>query len=1035
LFGQLAKGAKVAQLSSQEQTPSATRAAKAERRNLTVMFCDMVGSTALSSRLDPEDLRDIMRAFQRCCETAILGFDGRIGRYMGDGILAYFGFPAAHEDSAERAVQAALEGVRLVSELSFDGVPRIEMRVGIATGLVVVGDLIGEGPSREFALVGDAPNLAARLQQLAKPNQILVAPSTRRLLGDLFEFEDLGEQEVKGFLEPIAVSAVLRRSKASRFEARRSGRIVPLVGREAELAVLNEAYAKAKTGHGQLVAVSGEPGIGKSRLVNTFRHQMPPGSCRVFSFQCSSYHLSSPWYPVIRHVDDVLGSGYEARGSNKLERLEALINDISPTRRASIVPLLGPLLGIPTEGHYPPLELTPQQQKQRTFLAMLEMLRAHCAQQPVILIAEDIHWIDHTSSQMLELIRESLPNWRMLLIATYRPEYRALGGADAWINLTRLSPTQVASMVEAIDKGRKLPTAVIDEIISKTDGVPLFVEEVTNTVLASDPSEKGASASWSTAVPDTLHDSLMARLDQLASAKTVAQIAAAIGREFAFDLLEATAPSPPQEVRAAVDRLREAGLLSRREFSAIETYSFKHALVQETAYSSMLRSERQPLHLRIAETLSTKFVDVAEGAPEVVAYHYTQAREITPAINHWLKAGRQAGKRSAFMEAITHFQTALKLLEELPADKTRIELELQLQQALANASIAAKGFGAAETIVAFNRALELCKQIGSTPQIFAVLSGLVGVHLMGGEIEKARAVAQELLALAQKSNDTTALLMGHRILGMSLFMLGELKAAKTELEKAIALYDPQVHAPMAVVFSQDFKSTAQAYLGLATVLFGDAESGTAYSRDAVDYAQELRHPHTICYVLSFLAGAYLVAGNPRAAFPVAERTVVQSNEYGFPQWAAGGLMLRGWARVEVGEIEAGLADIRSSIRGLERTGTLIWMQFAHYLLARALVADEQWAKATEVVDRLLAEIKAAGGRWYEAEVARLRGDILRGQHKPLPEIETCYESAIAIARRQGARAWELKAMESLEALREAGTGHNRSVKQKPPLKI
>ena len=1023
------------QLSSQERPSS--RAVKAERRNLTVMFCDMVGSTELSSRLDPEDMRDIMRAFQRCCETAIFGFDGRIARYMGDGVLAYFGFPAAHEDSAERAVQAALECVRLVSELSFEGVPKIEMRVGIATGLVVVGDLIGEGPSREFALVGDAPNLAARLQQLAKPNQILVAPATRRLLGDLFEFEDLGDLDVKGFLEPIAVSGVLRRSKASRFEARRSGRIVPLIGREDELAVLADAFAKAKTGQGQLVAISGEPGIGKSRLVNTFRHQMPPGSCRVFLFQCSSYHLSSPWYPVIRHVDDVLGSGYEARGSTKLERLEALIDDISPTRRASIVPLLGPLLGIPTEGHYPPLELTPQQQKQRTFLAMLEMLRAHCEQQPVILIAEDIHWMDHTSSQMLELMRDSLPNWRMLLVATYRPEYRSLGGADASINLSRLSPPEVASMVEAIDQGRKLPTAVISEIISKTDGVPLFVEEVTMTVLARGTSEKGVSggASWSTAVPDTLQDSLMARLDNLASAKTVAQIASAIGREFAFDLLEATAPSPPQEVRAAVDRLREAGLLSRREFSAIETYSFKHALVQETAYASMLRSERQPLHLRIAETLSTKFVDVAEGAPEVVAYHYTQAREITPAINYWLKAGRQASKRSAFMEAVTHFETALKLLEELPQDKTRLELELQLQQSLANASIAAKGFGAPQTIVAFNRALDLCKELGSGPQMFAVLNGLVGAHLMGAEIPIARALAQDLLALATERNDRTALLMGHRVLGMSLFMLGELAEAKRELKQAMALYDPEQHAPLALIFSHDFKATAQVYLGVVTALCGDIDEGVRHALDALSYAQELRHPHSICYVLSFVAGTYLCAGNPQAAFPVADRTVTQSNEQGFPQWVAGGLMLRGWARLELGEIEAGLADIRSSIRALEKTGTLIWMQFSHYLLARALVADEQWSKAAEIVDRISAEIKAAGGRWYEAEVMRLRGDILRGQHRPVSEIEACYESAIATARRQGARLWELRAMESLAALREAGTDRTAGAKQKPTVKI
>lgn len=1026
----------MAQLSSQEQSPSATRAVKAERRNLTVMFCDMVGSTELSSRLDPEDMRDIMRAFQRCCETAIFGFDGRIGRYMGDGILAYFGFPAAHEDSAERAVQAALEGIRLVSELSFEGVPKIEMRVGIATGLVVVGDLIGEGSSREFALVGDAPNLAARLQQLARPNQILVAPATRRLLGDLFEFDDLGDLEVKGFLEPIAISGVVRRTKASRFEARRTGRIAPLIGREAELAVLRDAFEKAKTGHGQLVAISGEPGIGKSRLVNTFRHQMPPGSCRVFLFQCSSYHLSSPWYPVIRHVDDVLGSGYEARGSTKLERLEALIDDISPARRALIVPLLGPLLGISTEGHYPPLELTPQQQKQRTFLAMLEMLRAHCEQQPVILIAEDIHWMDHTSSQMLDLIRENLPNWRMLLIATYRPEYRSLGGADASINLSRLSPTEVASMVEAIDQGRKLPTAVVSEIISKTDGVPLFVEEVTMTVLASGASEKGASgASWSTAVPDTLQDSLMARLDNLASAKTVAQIASAIGREFSFDLLEAIAPSPPQEVRAAVDRLREAGLLSRREFSAIETYSFKHALVQETAYASMLRSERQPLHLRIAETLSTKFVDVAEGAPEVVAYHYTQAREITPAINYWLKAGRQASKRSAFMEAVTHFETALKLLEELPQDKTRLELELQLQQSLANASIAAKGFGAPQTIVAFNRALDLCKELGSGSQMFAVLNGLVGAHLMGAEIPKARALAQDLLALATERNDQTALLMGHRVLGMSLFMLGELAAAKRELREAMALYDPEQHAPLALIFSHDFKATAQVYLGVVTALCGDIDEGVGHALDALSYAQDLRHPHSICYVLSFVAGTYLCAGNPQAAFPVADRTVTQSNEQGFPQWVAGGLMLRGWARLELGELEAGLADIRSSIRALEKTGTLIWMQFSHYLLARALVADEQWSKAAEIVDRISAEIKAAGGRWYEAEVMRLRGDILRGQHRPVSEIEACYESAIATARRQGARLWELRAMESLAALREAGTDRTAGAKQKPTVKI
>jgi class 3 adenylate cyclase/predicted ATPase len=998
----------------------------------------MVGSTGLSNRLDPEDMRVIMRAFQRCCETAILGLDGRIGRYMGDGILAYFGFPAAHEDSAERAVQAALEAIRLVSELSFDGASRIEMRVGIATGLVVVGDLIGEGPSREFALIGDAPNLAARLQQLANPNQILVAPSTRRLIGDLFEFEDLGIQDVKGFSESVAISGVLRRSTASRFEARRTGRMVPLIGREAELKVLQSAFEKAKTGHGQLVAVSGEPGIGKSRLVNSFRHQMAAGSCRVFSFQCSSYHLSSPWYPVIRHIDDVLGSGYEARGTDKLQRLEALVDDISSKRRAAVVPLLAPLLGISTEGRYAPLDLTPQQQKQRTFAAMIELLRAHSEQQPVILIAEDIHWIDHTSWQLLELIRDNIPGWRMLLIATFRPEFRSLTSADQWINLTRLSPVEVASMIEAMDLRGRLPTAVIGQIISKTDGVPLFVEEVTNTVLSGGMAGKDASTSdlsGALAVPDTLHDSLMARLDRLSSAKAVAQIASAIGREFAFDLLEAVASLPPEDVRRGVDRLREAGLLSRREFSPIETYSFKHALVQETAYSSMLRSERQPLHLRIAETLASRFVDVAEGAPEVVAYHYTQAREMAPAINYWLKAGRQAGKRSAFMEAVTHFQTALKLLEELPQDRTRLEIELQLQQSLANASIAAKGFGAAETIVAFNRALELCKELGSVPQIFAVLNGLVGAHLMGGEIQKARAVAQDLLTLARERRDATGLLMGHRVLGMSLFMLGELAQSKRELQDAMALYNPEQHAPLALVFAHDFKATAQGYLGVASALSGDIDVGVAHSRDALAYAQELRHPHSICYVLAFLAGTYLVADNPQAAFPVADRTVAQSQEHGFPQWVAGGLMLRGWARLDLGELEAGLDDVRSGIRALEKTGTLIWMQFSHYQLARALTAYGQLQEAADIVNRLLQEFQTIGGRWWEAEVHRLRGDIMRLERRPPADVAACYEAAAEVARRQGAKMWELRAARALAALREDGAANIGGRGHKPSVKI
>lgn len=1011
----------MSQVPSVEQPLAEASGIKAERRNITVLFCDMVGSSALSARLDPEDLREILRAFQTCCENAIHSFDGHIARYMGDGILAYFGFPAAHEDDAERAVQAAFEIVKAVSALSFPGTTPIRVRIGIATGLVVVGDLIGEGPSREFALIGEAPNLAARLQQIAAPNQILVAPSTRRLLGELFEFADLGEHEVKGHSGPVRVWSVLRSSGASRFEARQSVRRAPLIGRDLELTLLQASYEKAIGGHGQFVAVSGEPGIGKSRLITTFCNLLPSDSTRVLSLQCSSYHVSSPWYPFVRHLHDVLGVRYDASPATKLNNLEMFVSDRVREERASIVPLLAALLGISVDERYPPLELTPQQQKRQTFSAVSELLRAQSQRQPVVLVCEDIHWADHTSLELLDLLRHSISNLPVLIIATFRPEFRLLGKTDARIDLSRLSPAQVASMIETLDFDKKLPTAVVGQIISKTDGVPLFVEEVTKTVLSDGSGNKDEVANGLPrilSVPETLHDSLMARLDQLPSTKTAAQVSAAIGREFSFDLLEAVVPMSRKDVREAIDRLQEAGLIFRREQSAVETYTFKHALVQDTAYASMLRSERPPLHRRIAETLARKFVDVAEGAPEVVAYHYTQAREITPAINYWLKAGRQASGRSAVMEAMTHIQTALKLLDELPQDRTRLELELQLQQSLANASIAAKGFGAAETIVAFNRALVLCKELGSAPQIFAVLNGLVGAHLMGGEIQKARAVAQDLLTLALECNDTTGLLMGHRVLGMSLFTLGELAQSKRELQDAMALYDPEQHAPLALVFAHDFKATAQVYLGVATALSGDADAGIAHARDALTYAQELRHPHSICYVLPFLAGTYLIAGNPQAAIPVADRAIAQSNEHGFPQWVAGARMLRGWAHLDLGELESGLEDVRNSISELEKTGTLIWMQFSHYLLARALAADGQLQEASDMVERLLAEIGASGGRWYEAEIHRLKGDILRSRGEPPSEIEPHYETAIVVARRQGARVWELKATESLDTLRK-----------------
>ncbi len=609
----------------------------------------------------------------------------------------------------------------------------------------------------------------------------------------------------------------------------------------------------------------------------------------------------------------------------------------------------------------------------------------------------------------------------MLVILLHRPDLTLPWMQQphvASLTINRLDRVQAASMVESLTDAQVLPRTIIDQIVAKTDGVPLFVEEMTKAVLESAIAgvKEERAAPDTLTVPDTLHDSLMARLDQLAPMKTVAQIAAVIGREFSFELLKTVAPLSEHDVRAAIDRLLASGLVFRTGHAGDQSFAFKHALVQDEAYASLLRDQRRELHGRIAETLCIDFILIAEAAPEVVAQHYAQAGRPKPAIDYWLKAGQQASARSAFVEASTHLQMALKLLAELPANMERDNLELQLQQSLGSALAAGKGFGAAETIQAFKRALDLCNNFEDGPKTFAVLNGIIGFHVVRGDFEQSRALAEDLLARARQQDDPTPRLMGHRALGMSLFLIGELAAARDQLRNSLALYDATHHGPLALIFSLDFKATAQAYLALASVLLGDIHAGLAHGRDAVYHAEQLRHPHSICNALAFLAGAHVLCGDPEAAYPIAERTIALAREHGFPLWLAGGQMLRGWARFNLGDVEQGLAEIRQSVKALEATGALIWVQFARYLLAQALAKAEQLPDAMKLVDQTLAMIAGTSGRWYEAELHRLKGDLLLHGGESTVAAEACYERAITVAARQGARLWQLRAANALASL-------------------
>jgi class 3 adenylate cyclase/predicted ATPase len=993
---------------------------KPDRRQLTVLFCDVVGSTTLSTQLDPEDLRDVLHEFQGCCGKAIRRYEGHIARLMGDGVLAYFGFPIAHEDDAERAVNAALDMVESISTMSTPLQP-LQIRVGIATGLVIVGDFVGEGPGREFTLVGEAPNLASRLQQVAKPNQILVAPHTRRLLGRLFELEDIGPRDIKGLGQTIPVWRVIKRSAVGgRFEARQSSRLTPLVGRQSELAALLRHYNRAKRGAGRIVLISGEPGVGKSRLIAALKNLIAGPKDHLLSLQCSSYHTSSAWYPLIRHLDDQCGINRDTPPTLRLEKLERFVDRYLGDKGRLIVPLLAALLSVPIPDCYLSLTITSEQQKERTFTALLDLFEARAKEQPILLVFEDVHWIDPTSLELLLRLRDRARHWRMLVILLFRPELTLPWMDQANVSaltVHRLNSTEVASMIDSLIDPGALSQTVVDEIAAKTDGVPLFIEEMTKAVLETCKTEQPETltALPSTfSIPATLHDSLLARLDQLSFMKAVAQAAAAIGREFSLDLLEAIAPVSRRDVHAAVDRLLASGLVYRNGPVGNRTYTFKHALVRDEAYASLLRDERQSLNVRIAEALCTKFTQLADATPEIVAQHFARAGRSTSAIEYWRKAADRASKRSAYQEAGTHLRAALDLLADSPVSRDRDQLELQLQQSLGSALAAHKGFSAKETVDAFHRALNLCRQLPDSPQIFAVLNRMITVHVARGEFEHSRELARELLARAQRQEDSTPQLMGHRALGMSLFLIGELTEAGEHLRRALELYDEERHAPLALVFSWDFKAAAGAYLVLTSVLLGDIDGGLACGRDAVAHAERLRHPHSICYALLFLAGALVLCRDAQAARLVSDRVMSLASEYGFSTWLAGGQMLEGWTLVELGDVNPGIDKLRASIDALEATAST-WVHFARYLLSEALGNVGQPERALEMVDEMLGQIAGTRGRWYEADVHRIKGDLLVKLGAP-SAAESCYRDAIAVATRQGARLWQLRATTNLATL-------------------
>jgi len=697
-----------------------TVSSEAERRQLTVMFCDLVGSTELSARLDPEDLRAVIAAYHRTVADVVRSFDGFVAKYMGDGVLVYFGYPQAHEDDAERAIRAGLGVVDAVTRLNVRSV-KLHARVGIATGLVVVGDLIGEGSAQEQSVVGETPNLAARLQALAEPNAVVIAAGTRRLVGNLFEYRDLGTVEVKGIARPVPAWQVLRSSGVeSRFEALHGSALTPLVGRGEEIDLLLRRWARAKAGDGQVVLISGEPGIGKSRITAELEQRLRGEQHPRLRYFCSPYHQNSALYPFIEQLGRAAGFARDDPPEARLEKLEAVLALAAPPDED--VALLVDLLSLPGSERHPLPNLNPQRKKERLLEALVRQLIGLARQQPVLMVFEDAHWIDPTSRELLDLTVERVRSLPVLLIVTFRPEFQPPWTGQpqvATLVLNRLDQRDRTVLVEQIVGAKALPDDVIAQIVERTDGVPLFVEELTKSVVESGVPIVG--------IPTTLHDSLMARLDRLASVRLVAQIGAAIGREFSYALLRTVSRLPEDELQVLLARLVASELVFQRGTPPDAVYSFKHALVQDTAHSSLLRSTRQRLHARIAKALLTHSPELMETQPELFAQHYAEAGLIEKSFACWGRAGHRSATRSAIAEAAAQFQKGLDELALLPDTPERKRRELEFRSSLGAALRFVKGQAALETGQAYARARELWEQLGYPAEYLHIPMGSLAI--------------------------------------------------------------------------------------------------------------------------------------------------------------------------------------------------------------------------------------------------------------------------------------------------------------------
>ena len=994
-----------------------------ERRQLTVMFCDLVGSTALSTRLDPEDLQDIIRRFQELCAKVVAEFDGYVAKYMGDGVLIYFGYPQAHEKGAERAAHTALAILEAMPDLG-SGLPHeqeveLAARIGIDTGLVVVGEAIGEGSAAELAVVGETPNVAARLQALAQPNEVVIGSVTRELAGGLFEYADLGTHRLKGIAAPVQAWRVLGLSDAGDGTASATPGGGRLVGRDEEVGLLLRRWEQSKEGRGQAVLISGEPGIGKSTLVETVSAQVKRDGYTRIAHRCSPYHTNSVLYPVVEHVKRLMRWRPDDSAEAKLDKLEESLGAYSQPL-AEVVPLLAALLLFPIpEDRYPPRGLTPQQQKQQTLDALVALTLEEAERRPIMELWEDLHWADPSTLEFLGLLIDQTPTASMFITMTFRPEF-----APPWpmrshmtpITLNRLERPQIEILVQLLAGRKTLPPDVLEHIVGKTDGVPLYVEELTKMLLESDMLREESDSYVLTgllstvAIPATLQESLMARLDRLPTLRAVAQLGAVLGREFAYEMLQGLAAIEEQVLLDGLDQLVASELLYQRGRPPRSKYIFKHALVQDAAYHSLLKRTRQKHHKQVAELLADRFPEIVETEPELIAHHYTEAGCAEPAADLWLRAGQRAVRRFANQEAIAHLNKGIEVLQVLPETPGRDRKELFLQTTLGPPLMATKGYAAPEVAAAFGRARELCHAVGDTEELFPVLWGLWVFYLVRAEHKTAVDLAGQLIDLAETIDDDALILEAYLARGVSALFVGELDEARSRLEQGVSMYDPLRHQALSLTYgSVDPGVGCAAHAAWTLWLLGYPEQALKAADQAQTWAKNVL-PYTRARSLCWDAIVRQFVGDWDTVGIRAEAASEMAEEHDHALVRGVGSVLRGWAQIRRGQDKAGATLVREGVDDYRATGAEFQLPHLMTALAEAIEPEDGLA----IISDALAFVETTGERYYEPELHRLRGELLlaiSGDNEP--DAERCFQRALEVARSQQAKSLELRAAMSL----------------------